>query len=469
MANEAQIKAVITAEDKASKTIQGVANNTSMSFFKMAGAVATGQAALQLAEKAASGLFDVFKSSIDTTMQLGLQTLQLTRNFGLTAESASGLIAVFERFGVDADGASRAFGIFQKRILDVSSGNKIALKSTALLGVQLKDVNGNLRPMDQILFDVADKFKNGLVPSSERAGTAMALFGRSGQQLIPVLLQGKQGIIDLLKEADREGVVLSGANLKSIQDNLKAHRNLEEAMKGAKNQIGLALIPVITDVIRKVMDWINANGGIKVIMQRDVIPIIKEVIAWIERNRQSVINIIGFIKGLATAFTDAYRVIANAAWLITVAIFGVVKFFKNVPGWISTALKTVANIITAPFRIAFNAIIDLWDRGIGKMFHGQKINVGPAHFSLPDLNIPKLADGGIVNRPTIAMIGESGPEAVVPLNKSNSMQTVNISINAGAYMGSQQDARRYAQMIINAMGDIASSKNKSVNQLLGIA
>lgn len=45
--------------------------------------------------------------------------------------------------------------------------------------------------------------------------------------------------------------------------------------------------------------------------------------------------------------------------------------------------------------------------------------------------IPKLADGGIVTRPTIALIGERGPEAVVPLSRSSykTVQYVNIEIN----------------------------------------
>jgi hypothetical protein len=45
--------------------------------------------------------------------------------------------------------------------------------------------------------------------------------------------------------------------------------------------------------------------------------------------------------------------------------------------------------------------------------------------------IPKLAEGGIVKSPTIAMIGEAGAEAVVPLNRMGSMggATVNVVIN----------------------------------------
>jgi hypothetical protein len=42
----------------------------------------------------------------------------------------------------------------------------------------------------------------------------------------------------------------------------------------------------------------------------------------------------------------------------------------------------------------------------------------------------KLAQGGIVNRPTLAMIGESGPEAVVPLGRGGGAgMTVNLTIN----------------------------------------
>jgi hypothetical protein len=45
--------------------------------------------------------------------------------------------------------------------------------------------------------------------------------------------------------------------------------------------------------------------------------------------------------------------------------------------------------------------------------------------------MPMLADGGIVNSPTAALIGEAGPEAVIPLNRMGTMggSTVNIVVN----------------------------------------
>jgi hypothetical protein len=49
----------------------------------------------------------------------------------------------------------------------------------------------------------------------------------------------------------------------------------------------------------------------------------------------------------------------------------------------------------------------------------SKINDFLAQFD----NVPKMAEGGIVNRPTMAMIGEAGAEAVIPLDRMGSMGT----------------------------------------------
>jgi phage-related minor tail protein len=53
----------------------------------------------------------------------------------------------------------------------------------------------------------------------------------------------------------------------------------------------------------------------------------------------------------------------------------------------------------------------------------------------PDIkNIPRLAEGGIVSSPTLALIGEAGPEAVVPLsgsNRPNMGNNVTINVHGG--------------------------------------
>ena len=55
-----------------------------------------------------------------------------------------------------------------------------------------------------------------------------------------------------------------------------------------------------------------------------------------------------------------------------------------------------------------------------------------------------LAQGGIVNSPTLALIGEAGPEAVVPLDRANSMgSSVTINVNGGDPNAVVDALRRY--------------------------
>jgi phage-related minor tail protein len=57
--------------------------------------------------------------------------------------------------------------------------------------------------------------------------------------------------------------------------------------------------------------------------------------------------------------------------------------------------------------------------------------------------IPALADGGIVTGPTLALIGEAGPEAVVPLDRMGGMGGNNVTINVqGADPNAVVDALR---------------------------
>jgi len=64
-------------------------------------------------------------------------------------------------------------------------------------------------------------------------------------------------------------------------------------------------------------------------------------------------------------------------------------------------------------------------------------------------NIPKMATGGVVTRPTLAMIGEKGPEAVVPLNKAGGMggAVYNITVNAGIGTNGQEVGRQIVEAI----------------------
>lgn len=75
-------------------------------------------------------------------------------------------------------------------------------------------------------------------------------------------------------------------------------------------------------------------------------------------------------------------------------------------------------------------------------------------------NVPGLAAGGIVTRPTFALIGEAGPEAVIPLNSrhmpSGGGVVLNLTLNNGVFDGYASE-QQFAQRVLNALtqaGDV---------------
>jgi hypothetical protein len=86
---------------------------------------------------------------------------------------------------------------------------------------------------------------------------------------------------------------------------------------------------------------------------------------------------------------------------------------------------------------AINFIIRKWN-GLEFKVPGFNVpgigKIGGVTVGVPD--IPLLATGGIVTRPTLAVVGEAGPEAVIPLNRAGSMgmggggMTINITTGA---------------------------------------
>jgi hypothetical protein len=181
---------------------------------------------------------------------------------------------------------------------------------------------------------------------------------------------------------------------------------------------------------------------------------IKTVFDWVKDNWQLLLVILTGPFGLALAFVITFK-------------DQIIGFIKGVIDWVSNNWKLILGIITGPFGLAFAAILFFKDNvisvfnglkdlagtifnGIGGAFKGvinavisglegglnfaiKGLNTildgidkaaGPfVNFgSIPSVKLPRLAEGGIVTSPTIAMIGEGGePEAVIPLSKLGSM------------------------------------------------
>jgi hypothetical protein len=207
-------------------------------------------------------------------------------------------------------------------------------------------------------------------------------------------------------------------------------KRLSLSMKETKESIGNALLPVFEKLLpylQKFADWAEKNPG-KITAIAIAFGVLSAAVmvmnAAMALNPVGliVIGIAALIAGLVYAYKkfEGFRAIVDA-------LFGAIKW------WIRNVTIPAFETLLKVAKTIFNAIAGLWNSTFGKM--AFKIPswvplIGGNKFEVPD--IPQLAKGGIVTSPQLALIGEKGPEAVIPLSKMDGMGGgVHVTIQTG--------------------------------------
>lgn len=227
----------------------------------------------------------------------------LQRVIGGTAEDASRLRFAFGQAGLSTEAADVSMKKFTKSI---ETGDK----SFKQYGISTKDLTGHLLPVNTTLENTANAFKK-LGPGVEASALAQKLFGKSGLDMLPFLLKGKDGIAALEKESDKYGMTLSQSNLNAIKKVTMAHREMDAAVKGLMVRIGAQLFPIVTTittflaatmvpVIISLSQWMGAHLG----------PIVNDLFGKISDGAKVVLPLaaaaFGFVKDAIALFVGSF-------------------------------------------------------------------------------------------------------------------------------------------------------------------
>lgn len=194
-----------------------------------------------------------FSSWIQQSIDAADAAAETAQALGITIEAYQGLSFAASTAGVEQESLTGALNKFNKTIAGAAAGGKKQAAAFADIGVSVRDANGGLKDADQLLLEVADKFQ-GYEDGANKAALAQELFGKTGAKLIPLLNQGKQGITDLMTQAQRLGLVMSAeaaAAADQFNDNMTV---LAGVSRGYANNIATGLLPALNDLSGLLID-----------------------------------------------------------------------------------------------------------------------------------------------------------------------------------------------------------------------
>ncbi len=314
------------------------------------------------------------------------------------------------------------------------------------LGVSITNADGSMRDSTTVWYEVLAALGN-VENETQRDILAQELFGRSAAELAGIVDDGGAALKAYGQEAEAAGVILSADGVSAANEFNDAMDRLKATLTGDLLKAGASLAQTLVPVLEKVVGFI-ANlftwfGNLQGPTQAFIL-VLAGLVAAISPVASIISTVLGLLAMLPPAFTAALGpiglVIAAVTALVSAFMYAyehsekfrnivnaVFNKVKEVVGTVIEFIKERMAIMLSSFTNAIEFIKSIPDR-VRAIVQKIKDFIKLPHFSLtgelslippsvPKISVDWYAKGGIFNSPTIAGIGEAGPEAVVPLAK----------------------------------------------------
>lgn len=198
------------------------------------------------------------KNAIDTADGFG----KMAQKTGIAVERISALTYAAKLNGVEMGGLQQGLRGFAGAVVESTKNGTEMASVFKVMGINTRDASGNVRAMDSLLSDVADRFA-GYEDGAAKAALAQKLFGKSGEAMIPLLNSGAEGIAALTDEAEKLGLVVTSETAEAagvLNDSLD---KLHQTTLGFANGIVTTLVPALSEYVRGQVDMIVQSGKAK--------------------------------------------------------------------------------------------------------------------------------------------------------------------------------------------------------------
>lgn len=202
-----------------------------------------GKAVMALGTSAVAAAGGLAASSVSAASYAD-DMLTMSTVTGMSTENLQAYNYAAELVDVSMEDLTKSMSKNIKSMSNAAKGSKEYELAYQKLGVSVKNSDGSLRDSEKVYWEAIDAL--GKVSNeTERDAIAMQLFGKSAQDLNPLIAQGSAGIKELTKEAKDMGAVMSDESLQSLGEFDDSIQRLKGGASAAKNAIGTALLPAL--------------------------------------------------------------------------------------------------------------------------------------------------------------------------------------------------------------------------------
>lgn len=281
-------------------------------------------------------------SVLGDTIDKLLSAKNAAHSLGMSNESFIGMSRAAEKLGIDSEALAVSLRHGAKAISEANGGSTQAQAAFRNLGINFQELKEQ-SPEQQFQSISASIMQ--IQNPADRVAASMAIFGRAGGQLLPLMEQGAEGIKKATDEAKKLGIALSDSDIMKLKDlKLAGLGKIKEQFEGLLVQIAIALSPLIKIISETFQAAVSA-----------VMPILRKIATVI----QVVVDRVGpIIKKIQDWLV---KTISEAVEFITPIIDGIIEVFSAVMDIVEGLFEALEPVVTAVFETIGEVISSVAD------------------------------------------------------------------------------------------------------------